>query len=138
MTATFAADSAGSPERAWALIARPELWRHWSPHLRGARGLGTPEVEPGHSGWVEVLGAPLVPVTILDKDPGRSWRWKIGPVEMDHRVEPRDGGCRVAVDIEAPAPVETVVRLTYGPLVALLVRNLARVAGLTRGRPPGR
>jgi hypothetical protein len=104
MTATYAADSGGSPERAWALIARPALWHHWAPHLRGARGLGTPEVEPGHSGWVEVLGAPLVPVTILDKDPGRSWRWKVGPVEMDHRVEPRDGGCRVAVDIEAPGP----------------------------------
>src|SRR3954447_8494418 len=149
MTATFAADSAGSPERARALLAPPNLSRHSAPHprgargpppphLRGARGLGPPEVEPGHSGWVEVLGAPLVPVTILDKDPGRSWRWKVGPVEMDHRVEPRDGGCRVAVDIEAPGPVETAVRLTYGPLVALLVRTLARVAGRTRTRPPGR
>jgi hypothetical protein len=47
---------------------------------------------------------------------------------MDHRVERRAGGCVVAVTIAAPAPLESALRVSYGPVVALLVRRLARVA----------
>jgi len=34
----------------------------------------------------------------------------------------------VALDILAPAPLEAALRRTYGPLTAMLLRNLARVA----------
>lgn len=132
MALTYSSRSAGAPEAAWDLFARPERWREWSPHLRGARGLGAPEVEPGRSGWVEVLGLPLVPVTITQKEPGRSWSWRVGPVDMDHRVVPVDGGCRVELVMQAPLAVEAALRVTYGPLVAVLVRNLARVAATSR------
>jgi len=37
-------------------------------------------------------------------------------------------GSVVGVDIAAPGPLEPALRVSYGPLVALLVRNLARVA----------
>jgi hypothetical protein len=35
----------------------------------------------------------------------------------------------VAVDLVAPRALELVLAASYGPAVALLVRNLARVAG---------
>jgi hypothetical protein len=47
---------------------------------------------------------------------------------MVHRVTPRAGGCEVAVEISAPAPLERAVGLAYGPLVGALVRRLARKA----------
>jgi hypothetical protein len=49
------------------------------------------------------------------------------------------GGCTVAVTMSAPAPVAAALRLGYGPVVALLVRNLARAADrAASARPPRR
>jgi hypothetical protein len=125
---TYAAQTDGPPARAWALMAEPRLWSRWAPHLRGAWGLGEPEVTEGARGAVRLLGAVPIPATILAVDPGRSWTWRVGPVEMVHRVEPAPGGCVVAVDLAAPAALEAALRRSYGPLIALLVRHLARVA----------
>ena len=125
---TYSARSASPPEQAWALIARPARWHEWAPHMRGAWGLGSPEVEPGARGAARLLGALPVPTTVTAKRPGRSWTWRVGPVEMVHRVEPTSGGCVVAVDLAAPSPIEMALRRSYGPLIALLVRRLARVA----------
>jgi hypothetical protein len=50
---------------------------------------------------------------------------------MDHRVEPRPDGCTIAIELDAPPPLEPLLRLSYGPAVALLIRNLARVAEKT-------
>ena len=119
------------PAVAWALIARPALWHRWAPHLRGAWGLGQPEVEVGARGAARLLGVVPVPARIASKEAGRSWVWRVGGVvEMDHRVEPGEGAdrCMVAVTISAPAPLELALRASYGPLVALLVQRLARVA----------
>lgn len=131
---SYEADSAARPAAAWRLMAEPARWPRWAPHIRGAWGLGRPEVEPGSIGVVRLFGLPVVPARILAKTPGRSWTWQVGPAVLVHRVHRRGRGARVAVDITAPAPVEAVVRLTYGPLVALLVRNLARVAAAEDAR----
>jgi hypothetical protein len=56
------------------------------------------------------------------------WAWKVGPVELTHRVEPSADGSLVAVDIEAPGPLEPALGATYGPLVQVLVNRLARLA----------
>ena len=116
--------SAAPPERVWELLAQPARWADWAPHVRGASGLGELEVEAGARGTVSLLGVVPVPARITAKEPGRSWTWRVGPVELEHRVRPRGSGSCVAIDLRAPLPV----RLAYGPLVALLVRNLARVA----------
>ena len=132
---TYAAPSPATPEHAWPFMARPALWPRWAPHLRGAWGLGDPEVEPGARGAVRLLGVVPVPARILAKDPGRSWSWQVGPATLVHRVEPAaGGGSVVAVDISAPGPVEAALRVTYGPLVRLLLRNLARVAAAPASR----
>jgi Polyketide cyclase / dehydrase and lipid transport len=125
---TYETECAAPPEPAWDLLARPEHWSRWAPHLRGARGLGEPEVRVGARGSAMLLGVVPVPARVVAKRPGRSWTWEVGPVLIEHRVEARPGGCTIGVDLSAPAPVEALLRVGYGPVVALLIRNLARVA----------
>ena len=123
----YEALSAAPPERVWPLLAEPGRWREWAPHIRGATGLGEPEVSEGGRGvaWVTVLP---VPARIVSKEPGRGWRWRVGPVVLDHRAEPAGSGSRVIVEMQGPRLIEGALAVSYGPLVALLVRNLARVA----------
>ena len=129
MPRTFAADSAAPVEETWSLMAEPSRWHEWSPHVRGAWGLGQPEVEPRSVGAARILGFLPVPAQIVAKEPGRSWTWRVGPATLVHRVTPRiGGGSTVAVTIEAPGPLEPLLAATYGPEVQLLVSNLARVA----------
>jgi hypothetical protein len=117
---------------AWRLMARPEHWPDWSPHVRGAWGLADRDgwVREGASGAARLLGVVPVPAKVVAVVEGRSWTWRVGPVDMEHRVEPdADGpGCTVAVTMQAPAPVEAALRVSYGPAVGLLMRNLARIA----------
>jgi hypothetical protein len=121
---TFEARCEAPPERVWDLLARPDRWSEWAPHVRGARGLGSPEVEAGARGAAILLGVVPVPARVTAKEPGRSWTWRVGPVELEHRVEPLGTGSTVAIELRAPLPI----RVAYGPLVSLLVRNLSRRA----------
>lgn len=123
---------------AWDLLARPARWSEWAPHVRGAWGLGEPEVEVGRRGAVRLLGALPVPARVTAKRSGRSWSWRVGPVELVHRVEPLAQGCLVAIDLMAPPPLEAILARTYGPVVGLMVRNLARVAARSESRSSGR
>jgi len=125
---SYEAQSTAAPDAAWSLMARPARWKEWAPHIRGAWRLGDPEVQVGRRGLVRILGAPVVPARITSKRAGRMWAWKVGPVELIHRVEPTDEGSVVAVDIAAPGPLEPALGATYGPLVQVLVNRLARVA----------
>ena len=126
--ARWGARSAAPPEVTWALMARPGLWKLWAPHLRGAWGLGAPEVDPGRLGAARLLGVIPVPARVTHKRPGRTWTWRVGPVELDHRVEPVGHGSRVEVELRAPEPLESVLAATYGPVVASLLDRAARVA----------
>jgi hypothetical protein len=128
---TYATHTAAPPEIAWRLLARPGEWARWSPHVRGAWGLGEPEVQAGELGAARLLGVLPVPARITDKRAGRTWVWRVGLglVEMVHRVEPDSaGGATVGVDLIAPAPLERPLALAYGPLIELSLRRLARAA----------
>lgn len=122
---------------AWSLIARPGRWSAWAPHVRGAWGLGDPEVRAGARGAARLLGVVPMPATITAVRPGRSWAWRVGAgpltVTMDHRVGRRRGRTVVGVDLVAPPPVERVLAVTYGPLVGVLLRRLAAVAERQEG-----
>ena len=61
----YQAHSSAAPEIAWALIARPALWSRWAPQLRGAWGLGSPEVVVGARGAARLLGVVPVPARIV-------------------------------------------------------------------------
>ena len=112
----------------WALVARPGNWSRWAPHVRGADGLGAPEVKLGAHGSARLLGVIPVPARITAKRRGSLWSWQVGPLTIRHRVSTVAGGTLVAIELDAPAALEPVLRLTYGPVVALLLRNLTRVA----------
>lgn len=125
---TYTASSSAAPTVAWRLYAEPRRWRTWAPHVRGAWGLGHPEVRAGARGAVRLLGFIPVPARVTSKGPGLTWSWRVGRVELVHRVEPEADGCVVALDILAPAPLEAVIGRTYGPLTAMLLRSLARAS----------
>jgi hypothetical protein len=141
---TFSVNSSAPPETAWSLLARPDRWPEWAPHVRGAWGLGAPEVRKGAIGAARLFGALPVPARIVAKRSGRSWTWRVGPVEMVHRVEPlhlsRPGaspplrsGCEVAIDLIAPGPLERALAAAYGPVIAATLRRLAEVAQSSSG-----
>ena len=125
---TWSAPSTATPAEAWRLSAQPARWHEWAPHVRGAVGLGSPEVREGAFGVVRLLGVVPVPARIVGKRPGRSWTWQVGPARLVHRVERRSAGCTVAVDLSAPRPLEAALAATYGPVIGAMVRRLARVA----------
>ena len=110
------------------MLSQPESWAEWAPHLRGAWGLGSPEVREGAVGAARLLGVIPVPARIVGKRDGQSWTWQVGPVVMVHRVVARAGGCTVALDLKAPGPLEGVVAASYGPVIAVMLRRLARAA----------
>lgn len=132
---SYEARSPAPVEEAWSLIARPGRWHEWAPHVRGAWSLGSPEVRRGARGAARLLGVVPVPARVVAKRAGRSWTWRVGPIDIVHRVAPaptRGRGSIVGVDLLAPRALEALLAVSYGPVVALLVRNLARVAGRSR------
>ena len=125
---TWTEQSSAPPEQAWQLIAEPSRWHEWAPHIRGAWGLGSPEVEKGARGIVRLLGAIPVPARIVAKQPGHSWTWRVGPALLVHSVNKSDNGCAVTIDLLAPAPLERALAVTYGPIIATMLKRLARTA----------
>ena len=137
---TYSAATGAPPEAVWDLMARPDEWGRWSPHVRGGWGLGTPEVREGATGAAGLLGLVPIPARITGKRAGRSWTWRVGLglVEMVHRVEPRaGGGSVVSIDLIAPGPLERVLALAYGPVIDVSLRRLAEAAEGVVGAPAG-
>ena len=118
---SFEEPTRGTPAVAWDLIARPDRWAEWAPHVRGAWGLGRPEVEAGRVGAARLLSVLPVPARITAKTPGSEWTWQVGPISMRHRVEPG----RVAIDLRAPGALEPAVAAAYGPVIRWALRRLA-------------
>jgi hypothetical protein len=115
---------------AWSLVARPDRWHEWAPHVRGAWHLGDPEVSPGKVGAARLVGVVPVPAKVVSVDRGRSWTWHVGPVRLEHTVEPEsDLACRIVFRLDGPVGVVHA----YGPVVHGLLLNLARVARLRGG-----
>jgi uncharacterized protein YndB with AHSA1/START domain len=124
-----AIECAAPPERVWALLARPERWHEWSPYVRGAEDLGSPEVVAGAEGRVVLLGGLRIPARIVEVLPGESWSWRVAGILVRHRVTPLPGGrSRLEQSVEGSAPAWSVAATLYAPLVGLIGRNLARVA----------
>src|SRR3954447_13876225 len=85
---TWSADSQASPRAAWALMSHSGAWPAWAPHILGAVGLGSGEVQEGATGFARLLGVIPVPVHVSEKVPGRSWTWLPAPGRADRA--PRD------------------------------------------------
>ena len=115
-------------------MSRPVAWSAWAPHMRGfwsQPSLGDGEVLQGAWGFARVAGAVPIPALVTSKEPRHQWTWQFGLTRITHRVEPRAGGCRVAVDLEAPWPLERALVVAWGPVFALSLRRLAAIATRT-------
>jgi uncharacterized protein YndB with AHSA1/START domain len=121
-------ESGAPAERLWQLVARPDQWSKWSPHVRGAEGLGSPEVEQGEKGSVVLRGGIKVPAEITEVVPGRSWTWKVGGIVVHHRVTPTPGGSRLEMPVESTGLPWNVAAAFYSPLVGAIARRLVQVA----------
>ena len=128
MPRVYKADTSATPDVVWSLLAQPRSWAQWAPHVRGAWGLGEPEVQAGNVGAAKLLGIVPVPARITAKEAGRSWTWRVGPMTLVHEVQPTPTGSRVAMTLSAPGPLEPALAAAYGPVVQLMARRLARVA----------
>ena len=110
-------------------MSRPDQWHRWAPHIRGAWGLGSEEVEFGRTGAARLFGLVPVPARIVGKRERREWTWTVPPgVTMVHRVEPHPGGSRVSILLRAPAPLEAALGAAYGPVIRAALGRLARIA----------
>ena len=112
----------------WNLIARPDQWHRWSPHVRGAEGLGTPEVRAGASGHVVLVGGAKLPAEILSVEPGRSWTWRVGGLVLEHIVTTAPDEVKLEMPVRATRPLWKPVAAAYQPVVNLIARRIVRLA----------
>ena len=127
---SYEATSAAPPAEVWSLLAEPERWHEWSPHVRGAWGLGAPEVREGARGAARLLWAVPIPAVVTEVRPRSSWSWKVGPVTLVHHVRPAATGTGsvVGTDLVASPALEALLRVSYGPWTGVLMQVLAKVA----------
>ncbi len=115
-------------DRVWELIARPDLWSEWSPHVRGAEGLGSPEVSEGARGSVVLRGGLRLGAEITEVTPGSSWSWRAAGLDIHHRVAPSGSGSRLEFEVASRGGPRSALALAYAPVVGLIAKNIARVA----------
>ena len=119
-------------------LCPPERWAEWAPHVRGAWGLGAPEVRDGALGAARLFGALPVPARIVGKRAGpvvdvagRAWsRWSTASSRAGARAATgRDRRHR------SRAARAAVLAAAYGPVIAATLRRLARGSALSCPRP---
>lgn len=125
---TSAIESEVPAERLWAMVARPDRWHEWSPYVRGAEGLGSPEVEAGSTGRVILRGGISLPAEVTEVIPGRSWAWRVGGIEVDHVVTPTGDGSRLAMEVGSTGGPWSIAARLYAPVVGLIARRIVAVA----------
>ena len=62
--------------------------------MRGAWGLGWPQVREGAVGAVRLFGVVPVPARVSRVNPGESWAWQIGLVTPNKELQGKGKGNR--------------------------------------------
>jgi hypothetical protein len=96
--------------------------------VRGAEGLGEPEVEASAVGKVVLPGGMRLDAEILEVVPGRSWTWRVAGLRVRHDVEATPTGTRLSMAPEGSGPFWGPAALLYRVPTALIARNVTRVA----------
>lgn len=125
---TYSLHSDASPDRVWHLLASPEHWPEWAPHIRHSVGFGPGPVAPGRWGLLFVGGVLPVGAFISEVSPGESWAFQLGALTVNHRVEREGDGSLIAVDFSGPLPVKALLQAFYAPLLSEALLNLSRLA----------
>ena len=100
-------ESAAAPEAIFARWADVEGWPSWDASLITTTLAGP--FAAGTTGTLHPLGMPepvAFTLTGVEDGAGFSDETRLGPLVLrfDHRVEPRPGGSRIVVSIEADGP----------------------------------
>lgn len=112
---------AAPAEAAWALLTDTARWPAWGPSVSAVASTDR-RIRAGSTGRVRVAGLWL-PFEVTACEPYR-WTWTVARVPATgHRVDPGDGGCRVAFEVPP-------VAAAYVPVCR---RALARIADLVEG-----
>jgi hypothetical protein len=82
--------------------------------VRGADGLGSPEVIEEARGSVVLRGGVRLGAEITEVTPGRSWSWRVGGLEIHHIVESRFSEAALLQAPRLPATRRGAVRLLSG------------------------
>ncbi len=132
MRLSFSKSVRASPQRVWELLAAPDRWPEWAPHLAATGTLAGRGLQVGVRGHVRVAQTIPVPVEITAFEPSRAWSWRVrlplGPTVL-HRLRPRGrGGTVVEMVFDCPPPLAPLVRLLYAPLVRSALARLAALA----------
>ncbi|MBA3866538.1 MAG: SRPBCC family protein [Solirubrobacterales bacterium] len=128
------------PARVWGLLAGPEHWSRWSPYVRGADGLGSPEVTIGSKGHVILRGGVRIAAEITAVTPGESWTWRVGGLTIRHEVLPGPrGGSLIEHEVSGSAASRPELRdrSTWqdGPKTVLPLAHLRPSAASFSARP---
>ena len=127
-------DTPASPEAVFALWADVEGWPAWDASLV-ATTLDGP-FAAGTAGTLHPQGMPepiAFVITAVDDGAGFADETQLGPLTLRfrHRVEPRGGGARIVVTVEADGPDSDQV----GPAVASdLPESVAALAAAAQAR----
>ena len=110
-------DSTAAPQAVFALWADVQGWPAWDASLVAATLDGP--FAAGTTGTLHPQGMPepiAFTVTAVEAGAGFSDETRLGPLVLrfSHRVEPRPGGSRIVVEIEADGPDADQI----GPAVA--------------------
>jgi polyketide cyclase/dehydrase/lipid transport protein len=110
-------ESSAAPEAVFALWADVEGWPSWDASLIATTLAGP--FAAGTTGTLHPQGMPepiAFTVTAVEAGAGFSDETRLGPLVLrfSHRVEPRPGGSRIVVEIEADGPDADQI----GPAVA--------------------
>ena len=109
---------------AFELLVQTRTWPAWGPSVTA---VDPPDarIGPGAVGRVRTAVGLWVPYRVTTFDEGRAWAWQVAGVPATgHRVEPADGGCRVAFDVPVvAAPYLVVCRVALCRIAALLTER---------------
>jgi len=114
---------AASADAAWELLTDTARWPEWGPSVSAVESTDR-RIRPGSAGRARVGGPDLglwLPFEVTACEPYR-WTWTVARIPATgHRVDPRDGGCRVAFEVPpAAAAYVPVCRRALGRIATLL------------------
>lgn len=110
------------------MLGRSDRWPEWAPHIAHSVGFGPGEVGPGRWGLVFLAGVLPISAYVDKVEPGRYWRWRVGPALIGHRLEEIEQGTRIRIEIDGPLPIKAALQLAYQPIVERALKNLSRQA----------
>lgn len=141
VTVRVAADGR-DPADLWRLLATPDAWPDWSPHIRRATSAsGATTVAVGDTLRIDGWGPLHVTTAITRVDPGSRWDFRV-TLPAGHRMmathevltAPTAVQVRMALRGPAPRPLAVCLLHAYRPLALIALHRLVALADERRAR----